>query len=228
MFVNPLSVAQASSAVLTNSGPLSLRRTFGFPRFWMTSFRTFTTRVLRIVPATSIARLSFVNSSISVKHFSFWPLPHPSNTKSYAQTSLGVVAANGCGGDSESACAASWLVPGALQPPRYGRYGPDQCASHHGPRKSGFASNQTSGRAASSCASHSRSNDPCPPSCTGSQDRIGPLPSAYRHVAASHLARSQIGLGPIAPARSPLMGWSTPPPQGENPGTPQPVENHHA
>jgi len=60
-------------------------------------------------------------------------------------------------GDSESACAASRLAPGVPQPCRYARYGPDQCVSHRGPRRSGFALNQTSGRAANNCASHSQS-----------------------------------------------------------------------
>ena len=55
------------------------------------------TRPERMLPATSIARHSRVNSSTTVRHFSCWPLAQASNTKSYAQTWPTPVAGNGRG-----------------------------------------------------------------------------------------------------------------------------------
>src|SRR5262249_45005778 len=58
----------------TNSGPLSLRRKAGAPR-WLTSRpRTSITRGERMRPSTSMARPSLVNSSVTVRHLSCWPL----------------------------------------------------------------------------------------------------------------------------------------------------------
>lgn len=80
------SVVQCKIARETNSGPLSDRRCRGAPRT-LTSFdSTSITRCEQMLPPTSIARHSRVNSSTTVKHFSVCPLAHASNTKSYAHT----------------------------------------------------------------------------------------------------------------------------------------------
>ena len=57
-------------ALLMNSGPLSERKIAGAP-CWLTSrASTSITRFERMLPATSIAKLSRVNSSTTVKHLS--------------------------------------------------------------------------------------------------------------------------------------------------------------
>src|SRR5262249_28320765 len=71
-----------SSAFDTNSGPLSLRRKAGAPRSLTRRARTSITRGERMRLATSIASPSLVNSSVTVRHLSCWPLAQRSNTKS--------------------------------------------------------------------------------------------------------------------------------------------------
>lgn len=58
---------------------------------------TLMTRPERMLPATSMARHSLVNSSITVRHLSCRPLAQASNTKSDAQTWLTPVASDGRG-----------------------------------------------------------------------------------------------------------------------------------
>ena len=78
----PESASQVRIAWLTNSGPLSERRKRGAPCSETSRVGTSITRPERIDPATSIARHSRVNSSITVKHLICWPLAQASNTKS--------------------------------------------------------------------------------------------------------------------------------------------------
>ena len=69
----------------------------GAPRTLTHFDRTSITRGERMLPATSIARHSRVNSSITVRHLIFCPFAHASNTKSYAQTWLASLAGSGRG-----------------------------------------------------------------------------------------------------------------------------------
>ena len=71
-----------STATLMNSGPLSDRRKAGAPRSLISRVNTSMTGAERMLPATSIARHSRVNSSMMVRHLSFWPLAQASKTKS--------------------------------------------------------------------------------------------------------------------------------------------------
>ena len=59
-----------SSALDTNSGPLSLRRNLGAPRALTRRDNTSMTRPERMRPSTSIAKPSLVNSSATVRHLS--------------------------------------------------------------------------------------------------------------------------------------------------------------
>src|SRR6185437_7911266 len=63
---------------------LSLLRYRGAPCTLTSLESTSMTREERMLPATSMARHSRVYSSITVKHFSCWPLAQASKTKSYA------------------------------------------------------------------------------------------------------------------------------------------------
>ena len=58
----------------SNSGPLSLRRNVGTPRALTRRDSTSMTRAERMRPSTSIASPSLVNSSVTVRHLSCWPL----------------------------------------------------------------------------------------------------------------------------------------------------------
>jgi hypothetical protein len=78
----PWSTIHLSSARDTNSGPLSERRWSGAPRSLTSRDSTSITRPERRRPSTSMARPSLVHSSLTVRHLSFWPLAHQSNTKS--------------------------------------------------------------------------------------------------------------------------------------------------
>jgi hypothetical protein len=64
------SFSQRSTARETNSGPLSDLTCAGAPWMLTNLLKTSMTRFERMLPATSIARHSRVNSSITVKHFS--------------------------------------------------------------------------------------------------------------------------------------------------------------
>ena len=79
---SPFATAQRRIAFETNSGPLSERSTTDSPRSPISRARTSITRPERIEPATSMARLSLVYSSTTVRHFSCWPFAQASNTKS--------------------------------------------------------------------------------------------------------------------------------------------------
>src|ERR1700675_1266794 len=48
-------------------------------------------------PSTSMARPSFVHSSVTVRHFNGWPLAHQSKTKSYDHTWFAPVGSLGRG-----------------------------------------------------------------------------------------------------------------------------------
>src|SRR3954468_4570424 len=78
----PCAMTHDSSALDTNSGPLSLRKNIGAPRSLTRRDSTSMTPAERIRPATSIASPSLVNSSVTVRHLSCWPLAQWSNTKS--------------------------------------------------------------------------------------------------------------------------------------------------
>jgi hypothetical protein len=77
----PFGAAHCMSASLTNSGQLSLQRTKWQPRSSINCSDTAIRCWLRIQPAASMHKLSLLNSSTTIKHFSFWPLAQPSNTK---------------------------------------------------------------------------------------------------------------------------------------------------
>ena len=72
-------------ALLTNSGPLSERRERGPPRVLISWLKTSMMLGERILPATSIAKRSRANPSMTVRHFKVWPLAQASNTKSCTQ-----------------------------------------------------------------------------------------------------------------------------------------------
>src|SRR6476660_6340991 len=65
-----LLAAHDSSALDTNSGPLSLRTNLGAPRALTRRDNTSMTRPERMRPSTSIAKPSLVNSSATVRHLS--------------------------------------------------------------------------------------------------------------------------------------------------------------
>src|SRR5262245_48568929 len=70
----PCATIQDNSALDTNAGPLSLRRNVGAPRSLTRRDSSSITRGERMRPSTSIARPSLVNSSVTVRHLSCWPL----------------------------------------------------------------------------------------------------------------------------------------------------------
>src|SRR5688572_26786010 len=75
-------VSHRRTALDTNSGPLADLRWLGAPCV-LTSFESSSmTRAERVLPETSIARHSRVYSSMTVRHFSCWPLAQASYTKS--------------------------------------------------------------------------------------------------------------------------------------------------
>jgi hypothetical protein len=70
----PCATIHDNKALDTSSGPLSLRRNVGAPLVLTRRDRTSMTRAERMRPSTSIANPSLVNSSVTVKHLSCWPL----------------------------------------------------------------------------------------------------------------------------------------------------------
>jgi hypothetical protein len=70
----PCATIQDNNALDTNSGPLSLRRNAGGQRALTRRDSTAITRGERMRPSTSIASPSLVNSSVTVRHLSCWPL----------------------------------------------------------------------------------------------------------------------------------------------------------
>jgi hypothetical protein len=88
--------SQASSAVAMNSGPLSDRRYRGAPCTLTSTIKTSITRADRMLPATSIAKHSWVNSSTMVRHFNVRPS-----------------AATGAAGSPPHVAPADGVAPGA-------------------------------------------------------------------------------------------------------------------
>ena len=88
-------VGQRSSALETNSGPLSTLIALGAPRISANRLITVTTCSPRMPWSTSMASASRVNASTTVKARSRRPSKSASETKSIDQSAFGAVAA-GC------------------------------------------------------------------------------------------------------------------------------------